>query len=221
MNKYWRAFLKVSISSVILIVGFIIFYSAITKDDPEAQYDIESMIDKTVAWFDYNKYKKDLENVAFYDLLDVEFIGDTTRLNFTMEYLEFYLEAKCYDRHFKQFPHVDPDKWNNPENEEYRDKLIRAIGGSPDESLPNEIGKIWLTIKTWRLSRRSVYYNMKLVVGTEEDPYIYDDFRLGNTKKTVLIDVIESNMEMMMRLYAKKFFYLRGEPHRAPRVKKI
>lgn len=220
MNKYWRAFLKTVIASFILIVGFLIFYSIITKDDPTAKFDIDSIIDNTTAWVDYKRYQKDLEQVSFFNQLEVEFIGDTTRLNFSTNHLKYYFE-KCYDKNLKTFPYVDPVEWLDPLNVEYRDNMRRRIGDDPEKASMKEIGKMSFTVRTWRLGSRTVYYKLTYVVGTEADPYVYDDFRFGNCKRTVLVEIIERNMEMMTRIFAKKFYYLRGEPHLAPRVEKI
>ncbi|MDP8208431.1 MAG: hypothetical protein P9L92_17325 [Candidatus Electryonea clarkiae] len=219
-HPYIKSFLKAVLAFFILVFGFIAFYSFISADDPDAQFNLDAMIDYTVAWVDYDRYRKELEHISHFDQIEVEYIGDTTRLNFALSHLDYFLETR-FDKYFKGIPYVDWDKWMIPGNDEYREIRRRVIGGDPDDAMFDEIGKMWITFKTWRISDRTVYYSIRFYVGTEKDIIGYSDFRVGNTKRTVMIHIFEKNVDMMTRVFAQKFFYLRREPHKAPKVEKI
>ncbi len=226
-SQYFKPLIKFLVGFVIFIVGFSVFYANITKDDPSARMEdnwFDTIVDNTLHWFEYNRYRPTFDDVAYFDQADAEFDGDTTRINFSMNHLDYFAET-MFEKHLGRdpanFPYIDLDRWDEAHEVEYREKTKKVLGVDPMSLGGKQVGKIHFKIKTWRLSDRVNYYVITMYAGNESNPTAYRDMRLGNVSRYKMIEVLEDHMDTMTKFFAKKFFLCRTERHRIKKFQKI
>ncbi len=226
-SSYVKPLLKFLAGFIIFVVGFSVFYANITKDDPQSQLNenwLDIIVDNTLHWFEYNRYRPDFVNVAYFDQLTASFEGDTTRINFSMNHLDYFAETR-FERYLGRdpgnFPYIDLKRWDREDETEYRAKMTKVLGVDPMSLGGEQIGKIHFKIKTWRMSDRVNYYVITMYAGNETNATAYRDMRLGNVSRHEMIEVLEDHMDAMTKFFAKKFFRCRNEWYRIQKHQKI